>query len=866
MAFEVADDGRAFIIERRGGIKMFDPVSQSVKPVGKLTVNNASKVGNGEQGLVGITLDPKFNDNGWIYLYYYHPKEEKAILSRWDIADNMLVANSEIVMLEWSAQRETCCHTGGGMDWDDEGNLYLTVGNNRGNNITAHTDERPERASWDDQGGAANTNSLEGKILRIHPEPDGTYTIPEGNLFPKGTPKTRPEIYTMGHRNAWRITHDSKTGFIYWGEVGPDGRQDNENGPMGYDEFNQAKGPGFFGWPYFVGESSYPIWDYESMKPGPYKDRAKPINQSPNNTGLVELPPLAPSFIYYPYGTSEKFPELGTGGRSATGGPVYRRADFNNPARPWPEYFEGKWLISELSRRMILAVGIDDEGKYLGMERLFPDYRPVEPIDMKFGPSGDLYVLEYGGRWFRSSPDAKLTRIEFEAGNRAPIAVAKTNKIGGKPPFKVKLSSEGSEDFDGDPISYRWDIVDDSEQSITLAKANPEIELTDKGVYNAVLTVSDPSGANSSQSVKVISGNEPPKVSIDVMGNQSFYFPNAPFSYKVNVADAEDGSLEKGTIDSSQVKLTIDYVESGFDLSVLDKMEESDESDSDVSPVVASLITQGKCQACHLPNAKLVGPSYQQIAEKYQDDQKAVENLSKKVVSGGVGVWGQIPMPPNSAINESEATTILKYILESGGLNAGRPLSGQFVAEVPQDPRSRGGNYVLRALYKDSGNGDIPSLSSQGLKILKSPSLQPASADKIENIEFSRFGSTVKNNAVLVFNDLDLRGVKSIDVGAFAFSFRNRIQEGGDIEIREGSPTGPILGKASVQVPQPNFGGGARGGRGGRFGREPIHVEIKETREISSDLYFLFHNSEAQNDDTLMSLMSITLSSAAPTE
>ena len=75
---------------------------------------------------------------------------------------------------------------------------------------------------------AGNTNDLRGKILRIHPEDDGTYTIPEGNLFPKGTEKTRPEIYVMGDRNPWRISIDSKTGYIYWGEVGPDASEDTK--------------------------------------------------------------------------------------------------------------------------------------------------------------------------------------------------------------------------------------------------------------------------------------------------------------------------------------------------------------------------------------------------------------------------------------------------------------------------------------------------------------------------------------------------------------------------------------------------------------------------------------------------------------
>ena len=160
MVFAVLKDGRVFIIERRGAIKVYSPATQNVKAVGMLNVNNVVRSGNGEQGLVGMTLDPEFEANGWMYLYYQHPTEEKSVLSRWKIRDDFLVANSEQIMLEWPAQRDTCCHTGGGMAWDKEGNLFITVGNNRGNNISAHTDERPGRSSWDDQGGAANSNSL----------------------------------------------------------------------------------------------------------------------------------------------------------------------------------------------------------------------------------------------------------------------------------------------------------------------------------------------------------------------------------------------------------------------------------------------------------------------------------------------------------------------------------------------------------------------------------------------------------------------------------------------------------------------------------------------------------------------------------
>ena len=501
MAFEVLADGRVFLIERKGGVKLFDPSSRSVQLVATIPVNTKytsaeGEVREAEEGLVGLTVHPDFNAHPWVYLLYADPEEPKHVLARWEFAEGRLVAASKIVMLEYPVQREACCHTGGGMTWDQDDNLFITIGNNTGNSRSSQTDERPGRSSWDDQRGAANTNDLRGKILRIHPEDDGSYTIPEGNLFPPGTPKTRPEIYTMGHRNAWRISLDSKTGYIYWGEVGPDATEDTEIGPRGYDELNQARGPGNFGWPYFIGENhAFPYFNFETDQPEAPKDPDKPLNTSVNNTGIQELPPVQPALISYPYGVSERFPLVGSGGRSATGGPIYRQADFMDKARPFPSYYEGKWLAADLSRGWIMAITMDANGDYEAMERFLPSYKPAEIIDIKFGPEGDLYVLEYGSRWFRDSEDDKLIRIEYNAGNRTPRAMASAGKTGGAVPFDVALFSEGSIDYDGDALSYVWEVAAASGGTPRVfAEANPLVSFEEEGIYTATLTVSDPAG------------------------------------------------------------------------------------------------------------------------------------------------------------------------------------------------------------------------------------------------------------------------------------------------------------------------------------------------------------------------------------
>ncbi len=102
-----------------------------------------------------------------------------------------------------------------------------------------------------------------------------------GNLFPPGTPKTRPEIYVMGDRNPYRISVDQKNSTLYWGEVGPDAPNDSfaTRGPRGYDEINQARKAGYYGWPFFVG-NNYPYrrYNYLTGISGYAFDPAKPEN------------------------------------------------------------------------------------------------------------------------------------------------------------------------------------------------------------------------------------------------------------------------------------------------------------------------------------------------------------------------------------------------------------------------------------------------------------------------------------------------------------------------------------------------------------------------------------------------------------
>ena len=76
-----------------------------------------------------------------------------------------------------------------------------------------------------------------------------------------------------------------------------------------------------------------------------------------------------------------------------------------------------------------------------------------------------------------------------------------------------------------------------------------------------------------------------------------------------------------------------------------------------------ALATSKNCMACHALDHKVVGPAYKDVAAKYAGDKNAVAKLTKKILNGGSGVWGAIPMPANAQVNEAEAKQLAAWVL-----------------------------------------------------------------------------------------------------------------------------------------------------------------------------------------------------------
>jgi len=155
------------------------------------------------------------------------------------------------------------------------------------------------------------------------------------------------------------------------------------------------------------------MYDYATGKSGPTQDPKKPINNSRNNTGLKELPPAHPAFIYYPYGVGTDFPSMGSGARTAMAGPVYY-GDLYPAATRYPAYYNGKFFLYEWMRGYIKAVTLNDQNDFVRMEPFMGSHKWNSAIDIELGPDGRFYVLEYGKGWFSKNDDAGLSRIDYK--------------------------------------------------------------------------------------------------------------------------------------------------------------------------------------------------------------------------------------------------------------------------------------------------------------------------------------------------------------------------------------------------------------------------------------------------------------------
>lgn len=791
------------IVQRRGEIMLYKNRTNQLEQIGYLNVYFKTKgpsVGNAEEGLLGVAADPDFARNNYIYLFYSPADTSVNRLSRFKLVNDKIDSESEKVILQFYSQREICCHTGGSIAFGSDGLLYVSTGDNSTpfdapkqefvNKGYGPLDNRPGFEQYDARRSAGNTNDLRGKIIRIRVKDDGSYEIPEGNLFAPNTPKTRPEIYVMGNRNPYRISIDKKNQYLYWGEVGPDAQADNpQRGPRGYDEVNQARNAGFFGWPFFVGKN-YPYieYDYKTGTSGSAFKPDQPINNSSNNTGLTELPPVEPPFIWYPYAASPEFPELGSGGRTAMAGPVYYSEFYPKTANKYPDYYNGKLFIYEWVRGWIKAVTLKPNGDYDSMEPFMPGTAFAAPVDMELGPDGKLYVLEYGKGWFSKNPDAGLSRIDYMAGNRPPIInnllISKTSGI---LPYKLTARVD-VKDPDKDAITYVWNLGN----GVTKITTAPILQYTysKAGEYPVSVRVTDSKKASAkSKTEMVYAGNEHPEIKITVKGNQGFYFPGKPIDYQVFVTD-------KGSIVNKQTIHVAKTYTTGTDMagSSLGHQQVTE------NMVGQSLMLKSDCKACHQVSSKSIGPSFTEVSSKYQNKADAIPYLVSKIIKGSAGTWGEVPMPAHPDLKEADVKKITEWIMSLSNTAVSEPslpISGKITPVKPAGGEKT--TFALHASYTDQGAPGVKPLTATNTFYLRSniidaEEIKERSSFTVIDSSGSKYLIFPANKGWLKLNRIDLTGISSLELTGFSKGETGKYT----IEIHLDSENGSLLGKSAL--------------------------------------------------------------------
>ncbi len=769
-------DGDVLIAEQRGTLQRWSAATRNLVRVGRVPVASGP-----ELGLIGVAAAGDFAKSGNVFLFYCPAaKHDVQRLARFTFgADGKLDLASEKVLLEYPIEYSGAIHMGGGLFFDKvSGNLILGTGDNSPPIPDPPIDISEKGLLRDSLRSSANTQDLRGKILCIHPRDDGGYDIPSGNLF--SDPKQgRPEIFAMGVRNGFHSSVDPKTGWIAWGDVGPN--TDQKSGSVGFDEFNLATKAGNFGHPMFTGPNeAYRAVSADGKMGEPF-DAAHPINNSPRNTGLKELPPAQPPLLWYPTTASKEFPELGSGARSAMAGPFYHFDAALKSDLKLPEHFDGALFIYEWTRNWIKVVRLTAEGKLAGIESFAPQFALRKPMDIKFAPDHSLLLLEYGDKWHGNS-DGQLSRIVYRRGNRAPVAALSASPLAGKQPLEVRFDASGSHDTDGDALKFAWDFG----AGKTSSEVTPRFTFTEPGQHTVSLKVTDAAGAVSETRTVITVGNAMPAVEILAPPNGVFFDAKDVIDFKVRVSDAEDDTSDEGKIDPKRVVVQGAY--------------RSARSGDAVHPGLA-LMQRTTCFACHTIREKSAGPAYLDVAKKYAGDATAPAKLAAKIISGGVGVWGQqIPMPPHPQHTLAETQLMVDWILDlahSPEAKAVTGLSGSLRTTVGGE-RQDGGVFVITASYNDNGAAGVPPLRGVAEHVLHARKRKAAMNDASQGVEIVDFMegnhglvARLTNDGWLKFSAVNLAGIESLTLHLTPLAAVS-------LEVRAGSPQGTLVAKTEL--------------------------------------------------------------------
>jgi len=207
--------------------------------------------------------------------------------------------------------------------------------------------------------------------------------------------------------------------------------------------------------------------------------------------------------------------------------------------------------------------------------------------------------------------------------------------------------------------------------------------------------------------------NAAPVVRITLPTANAKFQWNTMVNYTISVNDKEDGNTEYDEIAPHEMLLQVLFLPDSTQLQAY----RSERSKTEPEPEALLAITTLPCFNCHTANDKLIGPSFQHIAAKYTYSAAVEDALSKKIISGSLGTWGDIPMPPHPDVPVAQAKEIARWILKSNKDTDHFYLAGPagaFKTKLKPVKDAGKGVYLLRVSYTDHGAKDNPQLRKRG--------------------------------------------------------------------------------------------------------------------------------------------------------
>ena len=553
-AVQFASDGRVFVAEKRGVIKVFDGLGDT-SPI--TFVDLRTEVYNfWDRGLLGLALHPNFPTTPYVYALYTRDALPGGAAPRWGTANTdsdpcptppgatadgcvvtgrltRLTASGDVatetlpLITDWCQQYPS--HSVGDLAFGADGSLYVSGGDGASFNFTDWgQDGSPINPCGDPPGGsgasltpptaeggalrsqdlrtAADPTTLDGSILRVDPL-TGT-ALASNPLFASPDANAR-RIVASGLRNPFRITVRPGTNELWAGDVGW----------STWEEINRVANPTAgvvnFGWPCYEGVGTQGSYDSANLN---------------LCEALYAEGSATPPYFAYRHGQPVSNEACATGNGSSTAGlTFYQTANGSYPAE-----YDGALFFADYSRKCIWVMFSGANGLPDPATRTTFRNNAANPVQLKIGPGGDLYYVDFTGGTIR--------RISYTPTNQSPVANIVANPTEGLAPLSVSFDGTGSTDADGDPLTYRWDLDGDGALDDSTAAA-PSHTYSAVGTYNVTLEVNDGRGGTATDAVTIQAGGTSPTPTISTPTAGTTWAVGQTIGFSGSASDFQDGTL-----------------------------------------------------------------------------------------------------------------------------------------------------------------------------------------------------------------------------------------------------------------------------------------------------------------------------------